>query len=63
VFNRRTGWATIQVSEALPAKLGQTICTSLPKKSARVAVLCIGRDMGTMITATQLMEMDAGSVN
>ena len=48
---------------ALPAKPGQTIYRSLPKKSAPRGRVLHWQDMGTMSTATAFMNMKAGSVN
>ncbi len=51
---RPTIWAVL-------SETGSNHLHVIAEEVSRVAELCIGRDMGTMSTATAFMEMEAGS--
>ena len=53
---------TIQDFVRSPSETGSDHLHVIAEEVSRVAVLCIGQDMGTMSTATAFMEMETGSV-
>ncbi len=52
-----------QRSGAVLSETGSEHLHVIADEVSRVAELCIGKDMGTMSTATAFTEMEAGSVN